>query len=118
MRAAHVALVVMTSLLLLLSVVAKLRHDPHVVKVIHEVVGVPMKWLPWLAACEFAGAGGLLLGLAWPPPGIAAAVGVVVYFVGAVVAHVRVGDIKGIGTPGVLLLLATSCLITDVLARR
>jgi hypothetical protein len=112
---AHVALVVLMSLLAVLSGVLKLRHDPKVVRVIHEVVRVPMKWFPWLAACEFAGAAGLLLGLAWPLLGIVAAAGLVVYFTGAVVAHLRVGDVKGVGTPSAPLLLAVGCLVTRVL---
>jgi len=74
-----------------------------------------MKWFPWLAACEFAGAVGLLIGLAWAPIGIAAAVGLVLYFLGAIVAHLRVGDIKGIGTPAVPFGLAIACLVTRIL---
>jgi hypothetical protein len=115
---AHVALVVLMSLLAVFSGVAKLRHDAHVVRIIRDVVRVPMKWFPWLAACEFAGAAGLLLGLAWAPLGIAAAVGLILYFIGAIVAHLRVGDIKGIGTPAVPLLLAAGCLVTRVLTSR
>jgi hypothetical protein len=115
---AHSALVIMMSLIAVLSGIAKLRHDPKVERIIHDVVGVPMKWFPWLAACEFAGAAGLLLGLAWPSLGMAAAAGLVIYFVGAVIAHLRVGDFKGIGTPAIPLLLAVGCLITGVLARR
>ncbi len=112
---AHVALVVLMSLIAVMSGVAKLRHDPKVVRIIHEVTRVPMKWFPWLAACEIAGAAGLLLGLAWPPLGTAASAGLVLYFVGAVVAHLRVGDFSGIGTPFVPLLLAIGCLVTRVL---
>jgi hypothetical protein len=97
------------------SSVAKVRRDPRVVRVINEVVGVPMKWLPWLAACEFAGAVGLLMGIVWPPLGLAASIGLVLYFLGAVAAHVRVGDLKGIGPASFLLVLAGACLITRVL---
>jgi uncharacterized membrane protein YphA (DoxX/SURF4 family) len=106
------------SLLAVLSGVAKLRHDPKVVRVVHEIAGVPMRWFPWLAACEFAGAAGLVLGFAWRPLGIAAAVCLVVYFVGAVVADLRVRDFKGIGTPAIPLMLAVGCLITGMLASR
>ena len=77
-----------------------------------------MKWFLGLPACEFAGAAGLLLGLAWAPLGIAAAVGLILYFIGAIVAHLRVGDIKGVGTPAVPLLLAAGCLVTRVLTSR
>jgi hypothetical protein len=115
---AHIALVVLMSLLVVFSGVAKLRHDTHVVRIVHGVVRVPMKWFSWLAACEFAGAAGLLLGLAWPPLGIAAAVGLILYFIGAILAHLRVGDIKGIGTPVVPLLLAVGCFLTRVLTSR
>jgi hypothetical protein len=44
-----------------------------------------------LLAC---GAVGLLAGLAVPVLGTAAAIGLVVYFIGAVTAHIRVGDRK------------------------
>ena len=38
------------------SGVAKIRRDPRVVHVIHEVIGVPLRYFPLLAACEVAGA--------------------------------------------------------------
>jgi hypothetical protein len=41
--------------MVLWSGVAKLRHDPNVIRVVHEIVGVPMKYFPLLAACEVAG---------------------------------------------------------------
>ncbi|MFF0629160.1 DoxX family protein [Streptomyces sp. NPDC004296] len=53
-------------------------------------VGVPRSWLPWLGALKGTGAAGLLAGLLGVRPlGVAAAVGLVLFFVGAVVAHVR-----------------------------
>jgi|SRR5215831_12053767 len=112
MRTAYLIVSISMSVLVGASGIAKLRHDPHVVHVIHEVVGVPMKWLPWLAMCEFAGAIGLLIGIAWVPVGLAAAIGLVLYFLGAVIAHVRVGDLKGAGTPVIILALAVACLVT------
>jgi len=77
------------------SSVAKLRHAPRVVKIIVEGANVPMQWLPWLAACEIAGAAGILIGIAWAPLGIIAALGLVLYFVGAIIAHLRAGDFRG-----------------------
>ena len=56
----------MLASIVLFSRIGKLRNDPRIVKVIHEVVGVPMKYLPLLAACELAGAVGLVLGIWWP----------------------------------------------------
>lgn len=55
-------------------------------------VGVPDSWFPWLASLKAAGALGLLVGLGVPVIGAAAAVGVVLYFIGAVVTHVRAKD--------------------------
>ncbi|MDQ8701069.1 DoxX family protein [Streptomyces sp. LHD-70] len=57
-------------------------------------MGVPAPWLPWLAAVKLAGAAGLLAGLAVPQIGVAAAVGVVLFFAGAVVTHLRARDYK------------------------
>jgi hypothetical protein len=51
--------------------------------------GVPQAWLPWLAAAKAAGAVGLLVGLAVPAIGLAAGIGLVLYFAGAVVTVVR-----------------------------
>jgi DoxX-like family len=79
------------------SAVAKIRRDPHVVRTIHEIVGMPLSYFPLLAACEFAGAVGLILGMFWPMLGIFAGVGLAVYFVVAILSHFRVGDFKGVG---------------------
>ncbi len=113
---ASTIIAIVMSLLLVFSGVGKLRHDPRQVHTIHEVVGVPMRWFPWLAACEFAGAAGLLVGIVWWPLGIAAAVGVIAYFVGAIVAHVRVRDFKGLTGPALLLLFAVAVLVTRILS--
>ncbi|MCU1642913.1 MAG: hypothetical protein JWN03_3188 [Nocardia sp.] len=77
--------------LLVFSAVGKLRKDAAQVKVM-ETVGFPLDKLWLLAASELAGDVGLVVGLFWWPIGVAAAVGVILYFVGAVVAHVRVRD--------------------------
>ena len=82
---------------------------------IHETVGVPLKYFPLLAAFEFAGALGLVVGIWWPPIGIAAGIGLVLYFVGAVVSHLRVGDIKGIGSAAFMLVLAAGALTLRIL---
>ncbi|MFB7935699.1 DoxX family protein [Streptomyces sp. NPDC056049] len=55
-------------------------------------LGVPEGWLPWLGAAKVAGALGLLAGLAVPALGAAAAVGLALYFAGAVVTHLRAKD--------------------------
>jgi len=116
MGIAYLAVAVVLAAMVLFSGVGKLRHDPHIVKVIHETVGVPMKYFPLLAACEIAGAFGLVLGIWWPILGIAAAIGLVIYFVGAVISHVRVGDLKGIGPAAMLLTISAAALVLRVMA--
>lgn len=49
----------------------------------------------FIGCCLLAGAFGLIAGLFWPPLAIAAATGVLLLMIGAVLAHRRVGD--GIG---------------------
>ena len=110
MSSAYSILAVVMSLMVTFSGLMKIRHDPRTTKIIHEVVGVPLKLFPFLAACEFAGALGLLIGIAWPGLGLAASAGLVLYFVGAVVGHVRVGDLKGIGPAAFMLCVAGACL--------
>jgi hypothetical protein len=97
------------------SGLGKIRRDPHQMQVIHETVGVPLKYFPLLAACEFAGAFGLLLGIWWPILGVAAAIGLILYFVGATVSHLRVRDVKGIGPPAFMLVVAAAALATRML---
>lgn len=79
------------------SAIAKIRRDPRVVRTIHDVIGIPMSYFPLLAACEFAGAVGLILGIFWPLLGIVAGVGLAIYFIVAILAHFRVGDFTGFG---------------------
>jgi hypothetical protein len=103
-----------TAAVVLISAIAKLKRDPHVVEVIHETVGVPLRYLPALAACEVLGALGLIGGIWWPPIGITAGMGLVLYFVGAVVAHIRVGDFAGIGPAAFVLGLSVAALMTRI----
>jgi len=79
------------------SAIAKIRRDPVVVRTIHDVVGLPLTYFPLLAVCELAGALGLILGIFWPLLGIVAGVGLVLYFVVAILSHFRVGDFRGFG---------------------
>ena len=53
-------------------------------------VHVPRSWLPMLGTVKLAGAIGLLVGLvALPAIGIAAAMGLLLFFIGALIAHDR-----------------------------
>jgi uncharacterized membrane protein YphA (DoxX/SURF4 family) len=60
------------------SGLGKIRRDPRIVHVVHEVVGVPLKYFSLLAACELAGALRLVLGIWLPWTGQAASVGLVI----------------------------------------
>jgi uncharacterized membrane protein YphA (DoxX/SURF4 family) len=113
----HIAYLVMTLLFALMvsySGIGKIRRDPLQVKVVHETIGVPLKYFPLLAVCEFAGAVGLVVGIWWPPGGIAAGIGLVLYFVGAVISHLRVGDVKGVGSAAFMLVLAVAAVTLRV----
>ena len=107
----YTVLAVVMSLMISFSGMMKVRHDPRTTKIIREVVGVPLKFFPYLAVCEFTGAIGLLGGIAWPPLGLAASTGLILYFVGAVAGHVRVGDFKGISPAAFLLCVSVACLV-------
>jgi hypothetical protein len=77
-------------------------------------VGVTAKQMPLLASLEIAAAGGIIIGFWVSPLGIAAASGSVLYFVGAMAAHVRVRDFKGLSGPLVPLILSVAALVLRV----
>lgn len=75
-------------------------------------VGVPESWLPLLGALKAAGAAGLLIGLlVFRPVGIAAAIGLVLFFAGAIVAHIRARVLHNLAFPGFYLGLAVGSLL-------
>jgi hypothetical protein len=113
-----IALVITTVLLALISLnsaAMKLRRNEQVLAVIHGTVGVPERHLPTLAGLEIAGAVGILVGLWLEPVGIAAAAGLVAYFLGAVGGHLRVGDTKNVAMPMPPLVLAVVVLALRLL---
>ena len=74
-------------------------------------VGVPLSWLLPLGGLKVAGAVGLLVGIAVPVIGVAAAIGLVLFFVCAVFAHLRVRWYATLVFPGTFLLLAAAALV-------
>jgi len=58
---------------------------------------IPRSWVPVLGMLLAAGSLGLVAGFAVPLLGTLAAVGLVLYFVGALVAHLRVGSRNLVG---------------------
>jgi Flp pilus assembly protein TadB len=101
---------ILLALALLVSARAKLTHDQKLTEGLIGI-GVPAGLIPYLAACEIAGALGLLIGLWFAPLGIAAAIGVVLYFVGASAAHLRKSDFKGLPPALVMLVVSVAALI-------
>ena len=69
-----------------------------------------------LALLDLAGAGGLLIGIGWRPLGIAAATGLLLYFLGALGFHLRAKDIKGMPMPAVFTILSAATLSLGVLS--
>jgi hypothetical protein len=75
-------------------------------------VGVPRSWLFPLGVLKAAGALGLLVGIGVPLIGAAAAVGLVLFFVGAIITHIRAhAEALSYAYPGTLLLLAVGSLV-------
>jgi hypothetical protein len=115
METTYLVITAIFALMMVVSGLGRIRRDPRQVQVVHETVGVPLKYLPLLAACEFAGALGLVAGIWWPLPGVAAGAGLVPYFVGAIMSHLRVGDFKGIGPAAFMLMVSAGALAMRIL---
>jgi uncharacterized membrane protein YphA (DoxX/SURF4 family) len=115
MFVAAVVLSVVLGCMAALSGVMKLRGAPKVVEPI-SALGVPLGWFPFLGIAEVAGAVGLLVGLAVAPLGIAAAIGLILYFAGAELTHLRAGDIAGMARPLPLLVLSVGALVARILS--
>ncbi|TDD31583.1 DoxX family protein [Actinomadura sp. KC06] len=109
----HVAYIVVTVVTILANaaiVVADLARARFVLANGAEV-GVPQWSIPGLAALKAAGAAGLVLGLlGLDLIGIAAAAGLVAFFVGAVGLHLRTRVLHNIAFPGTYLALAVASL--------
>jgi hypothetical protein len=107
---AYIVLAVLVSFLLVFSGRAMLVKDKDIVETLTRL-GVPDSWYTMLALLKFAGAAGLLIGIFYRPLGVAAAIGVVLFFVGAIIAHLRVKDVKGVLVPFALLLVSAAPLV-------
>lgn len=72
-------------------------------------VHLPASTLPYLATLKLAGAVGLVIGLTISPwVGVAAGFGLVLFFIGALVAHIRARVFYNVAFPGLYLLLAAA----------
>jgi uncharacterized membrane protein YphA (DoxX/SURF4 family) len=113
----HIAAVVLSLLLALAmlgSGVMKLVGAPQMIENM-RVVHVSPSQMRVLGVLEVLATVGLVVGLWVPALGIAAAIGAVVYFAGAIVAHLRARD-KGLQGAAVLLVVSIATLVVLLLA--
>jgi hypothetical protein len=82
-----------------------------------DMKGIPRSWVPVLGLLLAAGTLGLLAGFVVPVVGTLAAAGLVLYFVGALIAHLRVGSRQLVG-PAVFLVTMVSALILSITVDR
>lgn len=80
------------------------------VKIVAERVLISQRWMVPFGTLLASGAAGLVAGLAVPELGLAAAAGLVAYFICAVIAHLRVRD-RRIGGAVFFLILAAAALV-------
>lgn len=88
MHTAHLIVTIAAAAWVGFSAVSMFARAKWVVEPITEY-GVPRSWWNLLGTAKAAGAVGLLAGLFWAPIGIAAAIGLVLYFSGALVTVAR-----------------------------
>ncbi|MFJ3793346.1 DoxX family protein [Kitasatospora sp. NPDC090091] len=98
MSVAHVVLAVVSAVWVGFSGFSLARRAEFVTQPLVEY-GVPRSWWTPLALAKLAGAAGLLVGLAIPAIGVAAAVGLILYFLGAVITNVRARSYKTVPFP-------------------
>lgn len=99
MRTAYLTVTVLFSAMLIYSAVARYLRLGWILRSTARV-GVPESWLPKLATLK-AAAVGLLLGLVIPFIGLAATVGVTLFFVGAIITHKRDPGLPARGHRGI-----------------
>ena len=91
MNTATTIFTVVLALIALVSAMGKLRKMPQVIESLTHV-GLKSNQIQLLAVLEILGAIGLLIGIAYPLLAFVSAGALMLYFVGAVVAHLRVKD--------------------------
>jgi hypothetical protein len=107
MHIAAIALSILLGVAMLASGVMKLTHAPKIVALMATVHVTPPQ-LTVLGALQVASTVGLLGGIWFPPLAIAASIGLILYFAGAIVAHVRASDPAMQGAIAFLLLSAAT----------
>ncbi|MCC2032616.1 DoxX family protein [Microbacterium allomyrinae] len=100
---------ILLSLGMLMSASFKLGQSPRIVRLMADVGVTNPRHLVALGALQLAAAVGLVVGIWLPPIGIAAAIGLILYFAGAIVAHIRARD-TGFLAAAILLVCAGATL--------
>lgn len=116
MDTAYIAITVLAAVAMASAATLSLvRH--RLVVAAADVVELPRSWVPRLGALLGAGAVGLIVGFALPVLGVVTAVALVLYFLAAVGAHIRVRDHDPGRLANVLtfLVLAVAALVSSVL---
>ncbi|MBC7301502.1 MAG: DoxX family protein [Nocardia sp.] len=98
MNTAYVIVTVAAALWVGFSAFSLLRRAPFVVEPLVEY-GVPQSWWVPLGIAKALGSIGLLVGLFVPVIGILAAIGLILYFAGAVVTVLRAQSYKTVAFP-------------------
>ncbi|WP_025273107.1 DoxX family protein [Haloglycomyces albus] len=114
MAIAHIVVTVAAALWVGFSAYALLSRAAFVVEAMEEY-GVPRSWWSWLGWAKAAGAVGLIVGLVVPAIGIAAAIGLVVYFTGAVITVLRARAYRSVVFPILYLVPSAAALVLAVL---
>ncbi|MGW6725380.1 DoxX family protein [Nocardia sp. NPDC055029] len=103
MNTAYVIVTVIAALWVGFSAFSLLRRAAFVVDPLVEY-GVPQTWWTPLGLAKAAGSIGLIVGLWIPAIGVAAAIGLILYFAGAVVTVLRARSYKTVAFPLLYLL--------------
>ncbi|MGM7645199.1 DoxX family protein [Nocardia sp. JW2] len=98
METAYVVVTVVAALWVGFSAFSLLRRAAFVVDPLVDY-GVPESWWTPLGVAKAAGAVGLVVGLWVPVVGVAAGVGLILYFTGAVVTVLRARSYKTVAFP-------------------
>jgi hypothetical protein len=106
----YVVVTLLTVAVTTFAVVAEFIRAGWVLAVMDRV-GVPHRWLFPLGAVKAIGVLGLLIGFVVPVIGVAAAIGLVLFFVCAIPTHLRVRDFEHVAYPVAFLLLAVGSLV-------
>jgi hypothetical protein len=113
MSNAHLVVTLVTIAATASMAIANLMHARFVLANAASV-GVPESWITNLGLLKAAGAAGLLLGLLGVPlVGPAAGLGLSLFFVGAIITHLRARNYQLV-FPGGYLLLSASSLVLSV----